>query len=121
MGRAKELDQLAALDLAVQCFWAHGYEATSVRTPAQQMGITGASPCNSSGDKRALYRQAMDRYVERSFRERVGRLEGHLSPREALGQHVRALLLGIRVLARSRLDRHVLEGIVSSATAMLDG
>lgn len=52
--------------------------------------------------------------------QRVGTITGTQSA-AALGQHFLALLLSIRVLACSRPGRHVLEGIVRSATAMLDG
>jgi len=84
MARPREFDETAALDAAVQRFWSHGYEATSVRDLAERMGITGASLYNTFGDKRSLYRRSLDRYVERSFGDRVGRFEGALPPREAL-------------------------------------
>jgi TetR/AcrR family transcriptional regulator, transcriptional repressor for nem operon len=85
MARPREFDETAVLDAAVQCFWTGGYEATSVRDLAERMGITGASLYNAFGDKRRLYRRALDRYVERGFGDRVARLEGHLPPREAIG------------------------------------
>jgi len=84
MARPREFDEMAALDAAVQRFWSHGYEATSVRDLAENMGITSASLYNSFGDKRSLYRRSLDRYIERSFGDRVGRFEGTLPPREAL-------------------------------------
>jgi len=84
MARPREFDEEAALDAAVQCFWEQGYEATSVRDLAARMGITGASLYNAFGDKRSLYRRSLDFYVERSFRERAGRLGGRLPPRDAI-------------------------------------
>jgi TetR/AcrR family transcriptional repressor of nem operon len=85
MGRPKEFDETAVLDAAVQCFWARGYEATSVRELAASMGIAGASLYNAFGDKSSLYRRALDRYVDQSFQDRVRRFEKHLPPREAIG------------------------------------
>jgi AcrR family transcriptional regulator len=40
---------------AIQCFWANGYGATSVRNLASETGITGASIYNAFGDKGGLY------------------------------------------------------------------
>jgi Bacterial regulatory proteins, tetR family len=40
-GRGK-IDEAVISDAAIQCFWAEGYEATSVRDLADEMGITGA-------------------------------------------------------------------------------
>jgi TetR/AcrR family transcriptional repressor of nem operon len=48
------------------------------------MGITGASLYNAFGDKRSLYRRALDHYVEQSFGDRVGRFEGRLAPKQAI-------------------------------------
>src|SRR5580698_10339993 len=84
MARPREFDETAVLEAAIQCFWSRGYEATSVRDLAEKMGLTGASLYNAFGDKRALYRRALDHYVEMSFGDRVGRFEGSLPPREAL-------------------------------------
>jgi len=38
MARLKDFDEDRAIDAAVDCFWAHGYEATSVRDLAEAMG-----------------------------------------------------------------------------------
>jgi TetR/AcrR family transcriptional repressor of nem operon len=85
MARPREYDEAAVLDAAIQCFWSRGYEATSIRDLAERMGITGASLYNAFGDKRSLYRQALDHYVAESFDDRVARFEAHLPPREAIG------------------------------------
>ena len=85
MGRPREFDETEALDAAVTCFWEHGYEATSTRELADKMGLTGASLYNAFGDKRALYRRALDHYIDTSFADRVRRLENKLPPRQAIG------------------------------------
>ena len=74
MARPREFDEATVLEAAMQCFWARGYESTSVRDLAQQMGITGASLYNAFGDKRSLYRRTLDRYLEQSVHDRVVRL-----------------------------------------------
>ena len=43
MARPREFDNAEVLEAAVQCFWANGYEATSVRDLAERMGITCAA------------------------------------------------------------------------------
>jgi TetR/AcrR family transcriptional repressor of nem operon len=85
MARPKEFDETTVLDAAVECFWARGYEATSVRELAASMGIAGASMYNAFGDKSSLYRRALDRYVDQSFQDRVRRFEERMPPREAIG------------------------------------
>jgi len=72
------------LDAAMDRFWRNGYEATSVRDLAAHMGITGARLYNAFGDKHALFRQVVQRYAERSMRERISRLESTLPPKEAV-------------------------------------
>ena len=192
MARPREFNEQAVLDAAVQCFWAHGYEATSVRDLIEKTGITGASLYNAFGDKRALYQRALDHYVEDSVLDRIRRCEA-LAPREAIGaffaeivrrslddhqhkgcmlvnaaldvmpsdpgfqrilaavlirveefflarieagqvnrtitrslaaktlaRHLLGVLMGVRVLARVRPERALLEGVVSGALALLD-
>jgi TetR/AcrR family transcriptional repressor of nem operon len=84
MARPREFDEAAAVDAAMNCFWRHGYEATTVRALAAHIGITGTSLYNAFGDKRALFREALERYAERSTRERMARLESTLPPKDAV-------------------------------------
>jgi TetR/AcrR family transcriptional repressor of nem operon len=84
MGRLKEFDEDKAIDGAVDCFWARGYEATSVRDLAVHMGIGGASLYNAYGGKRALFVAALERYANRSSRERIARYEAAGQPRQAI-------------------------------------
>jgi TetR/AcrR family transcriptional repressor of nem operon len=84
MARPREFDEEAVLGAAMQCFWQRGYEATSVRDLVAKTGITSASLYNAFGDKRALYRRALDQYVEESIANRIRRC-AELAPREAIG------------------------------------
>jgi TetR/AcrR family transcriptional repressor of nem operon len=192
MARPREFDEGAVLDAAVQCFWARGYEATSVRDLIEKTGLTGASLYNAFGDKRSLYQKALDHYVDQSVADRIRRCEG-LAPRQAIGdffaeiverslgdrerkrcmlvnaaldvaphdpefqrivadvliqieaffrrcvetgqadgtitrshtpeelaRHLLGVLMGVRVLARVRPERTLLEGVVGPAFALLD-
>lgn len=84
MGRLREFDEDKAIERAIDCFWEHGYEATSVRDLAAQMGIGGASLYNAYGSKRALFAAALERYADRTSRQRIARLEASGRPREAI-------------------------------------
>ncbi len=84
MARPREFDEAAALDAATDCFWRDGFERTSVRRLAERMGLTAASLYNAFGDKRALFCRVLRRYVERSTRERIARLESNLPPKQAI-------------------------------------
>jgi TetR/AcrR family transcriptional repressor of nem operon len=84
MARPREFEETAVLEAAIQCFWAKGFEATSMRDLIERMGMTSASVYNAFGDKRALYRRALAHYLESSFGERVIRLETSLPPRQAI-------------------------------------
>ena len=193
MARPREFDEEAVLDAAMRCFWARGYESTSVKDLIETTGLTAASLYNAYGDKRAMFRTALDRYIESSIGVRLRRCEA-LPPRDAirsffddilrrslgdrdrkgcmivnsalemaprdqefretivetlkriecffldcvergqadgtittsrpavgLAQHLLGVLMGVRVLARVRPERSLLEGTIGTALTSLDG
>lgn len=180
------------LDAAVQRFWAHGYELTSVKDLVEKTGISSASLYNAYGNKLAIFGVALEHYVKKTFGERLVRCE-KLAPREAIkaffddilrrsindpehkgcmvvnaamelathdrevgkavakvfrrleaffrtcvergqaegtitrskpaaamAQHLLSVLMGVRVLARVRPERPLLEGVIATALASLD-
>src|ERR1700751_5885423 len=191
MARPREFDETTVLEAAMNCFWAQGFEQTSVRDLAERMGITGASLYNAFGDKRSLYRRAFAHYLAKTGRDRVARLEklpsalairtffdeiiersvddeqrrgcmlvnaavelapydpefqklvaeelvfieaffrrcieagqkegsiAEARPAEELAKLLLSVLLGIRVLARTRPQREVLEGAANGVLALL--
>ena len=193
MSRPREFDESAALEAAMECFWRRGYEATSLRDLTASMGLTAPSLYNAFGGKQELFSLALERYLDRTTRDRLRRLERSLAPKAALhrffaeiiehsiqdrqrkgcflvnsaleiaphdaecraviteqfneieaffrrcilkaqadetvssdvdpGDTARLLLgvlLGVRVLARTKPERAVLEGVVRPALAMLE-
>lgn len=193
MARPREFDEEAVLDAAMRCFWAQGYGSTSVKDLIEKTGLTAASLYNAYGDKRAMYRTALDHYIEISIGARIRRSEA-LAPRKALrsffddilsrslddreqkgcmivnsalemaphdqefrntivealerlesffldcvergradgsitssrpasdlAHHLLGVLMGVRVLARVRPERPLLEGVIDTALASLDG
>jgi TetR/AcrR family transcriptional regulator, transcriptional repressor for nem operon len=83
MARPREFDEGVVLDAAVQCFWARGYEATSIKDLMERTGLTAASLYNAYGDKRAMFRIALDHYIESSIKARIRRCQA-LPPRDAI-------------------------------------
>lgn len=79
MPRPRQFDEHQVLAAAAECFWSHGYEATSTRDLTRAMALTQASLYNAFGDKRALFMRALDHYLQGTLHERVQRLEkiGH--------------------------------------------
>jgi AcrR family transcriptional regulator len=62
-GRPLSFDRDAALQQAMLLFWRHGYEATSLRELTDAMGVTPPSIYAAFGDKKALFRAAVHRYL----------------------------------------------------------
>lgn len=92
MVRPKAFDEDRALDAAVDCFWLRGYAGTSVRDLTDAMGIAGTSLYNAWGDKRALFSRSLERYAERSMRERIARLEASHRPKQAIAAFVAEII-----------------------------
>jgi TetR/AcrR family transcriptional repressor of nem operon len=81
----KQFDEQEVLDRAMQTFWVHGYEATSMRQLVECTGINRASLYATYGDKEALFLAALNRY-QKARRELIADLEGRFGPREAIRQ-----------------------------------
>jgi TetR/AcrR family transcriptional regulator, copper-responsive repressor len=61
-GRPRAFDQQAALEAAMRLFWTHGYEATSMSDLSQVMGINPPSLYAAFGDKKNLFKLAVEAY-----------------------------------------------------------
>jgi AcrR family transcriptional regulator len=61
-GRPRTFDRDAALTAAVRLFWERGYEATSIGDLTGAMGIRPASLYAAFGDKKSLFREAVEAY-----------------------------------------------------------
>jgi TetR/AcrR family transcriptional repressor of nem operon len=82
--RPREFDEGNALEAAMRRFWADGFAATSVRDLGEAMGLGQASVYNAFGDKRTLFTQCLDRYLDANMRARITRVEKSLPPRLAI-------------------------------------
>jgi AcrR family transcriptional regulator len=61
-GRPRGFDRAAALRLAMEAFWEHGYEGTSIGDLTTRMGIRPPSLYAAFGSKEALFREAVALY-----------------------------------------------------------
>ena len=62
-GRPREFDAEKALDAALQLFWRHGYEGTSLAALTKAMGINMPSLYAAFGNKEQLFRKVLERYL----------------------------------------------------------
>jgi AcrR family transcriptional regulator len=62
-GRPRSFDTDEALEAAMRLFWAAGYEGASLTELTEVMGINRRSIYATYGNKQALFRKAVDRYL----------------------------------------------------------
>jgi AcrR family transcriptional regulator len=98
-GRPREFDRSAALRLAMESFWEHGYEGTSIGDLTARMGIRPPSLYAAFGSKEALFREAVALYED---------MEGE-PPLQALRDAPTALA-GIEAMLRANVRSYTLPG-----------
>jgi AcrR family transcriptional regulator len=64
MGRPRSFDIDRALDRALVVFWRKGYDGASLSDLTKAVGVNRPSLYAAFGDKEALFRKALDRYLE---------------------------------------------------------
>jgi TetR/AcrR family transcriptional regulator, transcriptional repressor for nem operon len=69
-------DEVKILTATVDAFWVRGNEGASTKELVKYKGLNQPSLYNAFGDKRSLYRSALEHYFECSARDRIQRLEG---------------------------------------------
>ena len=69
MARTKAFDPTKALNRALETFWQHGYEATSMEMLVSATGLSRSSLYNTFGDKQALYSKALSQYFKQASAE----------------------------------------------------
>jgi TetR/AcrR family transcriptional repressor of nem operon len=84
MARPREFSEERALEAACDAFWEHGYEGTTTRDLVRFTGLTQPSLYNAFGDKRALFRRALEHYLDHTLRNRIARLERGFTPALAI-------------------------------------
>src|SRR3984957_7648127 len=64
IGRPRAFDDEKALNRAMQVFWRKGYLGTSLSDLTEAMGINRPSLYAAFGNKKSLFRKALDRYFK---------------------------------------------------------
>lgn len=84
MARELQFDRETALDLALDQFWSHGFNDTSMRDLAARLGVSLSSLYNTFGDKRTMFLAALERYDTQILGRRLDDLERNHPPLEAV-------------------------------------
>lgn len=63
-GQGRRFDTQAALDTAMEVFWRHGYEGTSIADLTRAIGITPSSLYAAFEGKRRLFDLVVERYLD---------------------------------------------------------
>ncbi|KAA5931615.1 TetR/AcrR family transcriptional regulator [Pantoea sp. Bo_2] len=82
-GRPREFDPDAFLNTALDCFWQHGYQATSMADLMKASGLASASIYKLYPDKRAIYLAALQRYMDEGT-SRTKKRTAEMTPEAAL-------------------------------------
>jgi TetR/AcrR family transcriptional repressor of nem operon len=69
VGRPREFNEEAALEAAMDAFWAKGYEATSMADLCSCTGLHKGSLYQAFGDKHSLFMSALKHYADSEFHE----------------------------------------------------
>jgi len=84
VGRPREFDEEAALEAAMDAFWAKGYEATSMTDLCSCTGLHKGSLYQAFGDKHTLFMDALRHYADSEFSETAAVAEHLTSPLESI-------------------------------------
>ncbi|MBL4845363.1 MAG: TetR/AcrR family transcriptional regulator [Planctomycetes bacterium] len=110
MARPRKLPEGEALERALKVFWERGFDRTSIADLSEAIGVGPSSLYNAFGNKEAIYRRALDRYMEShgAFVLRV--LGGEQSAEDAL-----------RDLLRSAVKLYTSPGLPSGCAMLQSG
>ncbi|WP_114195409.1 TetR/AcrR family transcriptional regulator [Edaphovirga cremea] len=90
-GRPKQFDREAALSKALNLFWRHGYEATSLADLVEATGAKAPTLYAEFGNKEGIFRASVEHYLsafaEHSF---VALRQTDLSVAQAIEQYLRS-------------------------------
>lgn len=100
MARHKEFDTAVVLDKAMDFFWQHGYDNTSIQDLVNHVGIKAQSLYNTYGNKRDLFFASLKNYVNQSTV--IDTLEQTPSGKEAITKVFRDLLESLAHSDRTR-------------------
>lgn len=71
MARPREFEREEALQKALYVFWEKGYDATTLPELLEKMSISRSSLYDTFGDKQALFREALNLYLQQFATRRM--------------------------------------------------
>ncbi len=83
MPRHKKYDEDDVLEKAMEAFWHHGYEATSMKTLVDCMGLNPGSIYAAFGSKKTLFEKTLTHYEDQTS-AKLAELEKNRSPQDAI-------------------------------------
>jgi TetR/AcrR family transcriptional repressor of nem operon len=95
MGPTKHFDPSERLDRAVNAFWKNGFDGIGMQDLCKAMDLFPGSLYGTYGDKRQLFSQAVERYMEATSTEAIAILEHTPSGMEAIREYFARLIDGI--------------------------
>lgn len=75
-GPAKQFDREEALSRAIEVFWKQGYQGTSIEQLLESMELSRSSMYATFGDKKALFLEALQTWVDEQIAEFLEALRG---------------------------------------------
>ncbi len=84
VGRPREFDEEVVLEAAMEAFWRHGYEATSLTDLCKATGLHKGSLYQTFCDKHTLFMRALEHYADREFAQTLAVISESSSPLENL-------------------------------------
>ncbi len=79
-GRPRSFDETDVLETIMQVFWEHGYENTTKRELMEATGVASQSLYNAFGDKKEMFRAALEHYAQTRHDQVRQMLEATSSP-----------------------------------------
>jgi TetR/AcrR family transcriptional repressor of nem operon len=92
MGRPREFDFNDTLELAMQAFWAKGYEATSLDDLCTATGLGRSSLYATFGDKQSLYLSALAHYESAAVVRIAAAISSGKSPLDGISSFINRII-----------------------------
>ncbi len=122
MGRPRSFDDGAALVAAMKIFWLKGYGATSLDDLETAMGLRRTSIYNAYGNKRKLFKLALEHYSDQVLAKWMSALNSNDDVRKGIKNLMRDVfrldfgtdtpdgcLIGLTALEREQHDQDTLQ------------
>lgn len=87
-----QFDRSEIIDKSIQLFWQNGFSGSSMQQVVQTTGLKPGSIYHSFGNKEALFREALERYAQKSFAQIRRVLDSAPSVGEGICQHLEAVI-----------------------------